>query len=142
MTKSGDRADHPLKRVPRAAVQHVTAGPYSPVLEIDAGRLVVLSGQVAVDLNGDVVGATIEEQTEAALANCARQLASADCGFADVFKVNVYLTDLSEWTEFNAVYERCMPPPRPVRTAVQAVLLDGFRVEIEMWAVKPAAPAG
>ena len=133
-------AGHPLKRVPSGAVQHTTAGPYSPVLEIAAERLVVLSGQVAVDLDGNVVGATMEEQAEAALGNCARQLEAAGCGFADVFKVNVYLTDLSEWSIFNAVYERHMPAPRPVRTAIQAVLLDGFRVEIEMWAVKPNGP--
>ena len=29
-----------------------------------------------------------------------------------------------------------MPTPLPVRTAVQAILLPGFRVEIEMWAVR------
>jgi enamine deaminase RidA (YjgF/YER057c/UK114 family) len=50
----------------------------------------------------------------------------------------VYLVDLTEWSRFNTVYERSMPAPLPVRTAVQAVLLDGFRVEIEMWAVKPS----
>jgi 2-iminobutanoate/2-iminopropanoate deaminase len=129
--------DHPLKRVPPGAVQHITAGPYSPVLEVDASRLVVLSGQVAVDLDGNVVGRTVEEQTEATLANCQRQLTSAGCGFADVFKVNVYLSDLAHWAQFNAIYEKRMPVPRPVRTAVQAILLDGFHVEIEMWAVKP-----
>jgi 2-iminobutanoate/2-iminopropanoate deaminase len=129
--------DHPLKRLPAGAVQHVTAGPYSPVLEVAATNLVVLAGQVAVDLDGRIVGSSIEEQAEATLANCRRQLASAGCDFADVFKVNVYLADLTEWSRFNAVYERSMPAPLPVRTAVQAVLLDGFRVEIEMWAVKP-----
>jgi len=128
--------DHPLKRLPRGAVQHRTAGPYSPVLEIDASRLVVLSGQVAVDLEGNIIGATMEEQTEATLANCRRQLATAGCDFHDVFKVNVYLADLSEWSSFNAIYERNMPSPLPVRTAVQAVLMNGYRVEIEMWAVK------
>ena len=131
--------DHPLKRLPRGAVQHVTAGPYSPVLEINAQHLVVLSGQVAVDLEGNIIGITMEEQTEATLANCLRQLASAGCDFRDVFKVNVYLADLSEWSRFNAVYEKSMSTPLPVRTAVQAVLLDGYRVEIEMWAVKPAS---
>jgi 2-iminobutanoate/2-iminopropanoate deaminase len=129
--------DHPLKRVPPGAVQHVTAGPYSPVVEVKAERLVVLSGQVAVDLQGRVIGRTMEEQAEAALANCRRQLATAGCGFSDVFKVNVYLADLSEWSRFNAIYERSMPAPLPARTAVQAILLDGYRVEIEMWAVKP-----
>src|SRR5438105_554412 len=99
------------KLVPPGAVQHATAGPYSPVLEVNAERLVVLSGQVAVDLDGRVVGATIEEQTRATLANCNRQLAAAGAGFGDVFKVNVYLVDLSEWTRFNAVYEEIMPAP-------------------------------
>lgn len=132
--------DHPVKRLPVGAIQHATAGPYSPVLEVNASRLVVLSGQVAVDLDGNIIGTTMEEQAEAALANCERQLASAGCGFSDVFKVNVYLADLAEWSRFNAVYEKSMPAPLPVRTAVQAVLLNGFRVEIEMWAVKPGEP--
>jgi 2-iminobutanoate/2-iminopropanoate deaminase len=133
--------EHPLKRMPKEAVQHVTAGPYSPVLEVNAERLVVLSGQVAVDIDGNVVGTSMEEQAEAALANCRRHLEAAGCGFRDVFKVNVYLADVAEWSRFNAVYARFMPPPQPVRTAVQAVLLDGYRVEIEMWAVKPASDA-
>jgi 2-iminobutanoate/2-iminopropanoate deaminase len=84
----------------------------------------------------------MEEQAQAALTNCERQLASARCGFSDVFKVNVYLADLTEWACFNAIYERRMPRPLPVRTAIQAVLLPGFRVEIEMWAVKLAQETG
>ena len=127
---------HPLKARPRGAKQHATAGPYSPVLEVDAKRLVVISGQVAVDMSGRVLGSTIEEQTRATLENCAAQLASAGCTLNDVFKVNIYLTDLGQWTRFNAVYEEMMTEPLPVRTAVQAVLLPGFLVEIEMWAVK------
>jgi 2-iminobutanoate/2-iminopropanoate deaminase len=85
---------------------------------------------------GATIGETIEEQTRATLENCARQLRSADVSLADVFKVNVYLSDLTDWSRFNAVYEEMLPVPLPVRTAVQAVLLPGYRVEIEMWAVK------
>ena len=131
-----DEARHPLKRRPGSARQHVTAGPYSPVLEVDARHLVVISGQVAVDLEGHVIGETIEEQTRATLRNCAAQLSSADCGLEDVFKVNIYLADLGHWARFNDIYETMMPEPLPVRTAIQAVLLPDFLVEIEMWAVK------
>src|SRR5688572_27600916 len=131
-----DDIGHPLKSRPKNARQHVTAGPYSPVLEVDARHLVVLSGQVAVDLDGNVVGASIEEQTTATLGNCADHLAAAGCTLADVFKVNIYLSDLGDWSRFNAVYEELMEEPLPARTAVQAVLLPGFLVEIEMWAVK------
>jgi 2-iminobutanoate/2-iminopropanoate deaminase len=103
---------------------------------VDARHLVVLSGQVAVDLEGHVIGTTIEEQTVATLRNCAGHLAAAGCSLADVFKVNIYLTDLADWASFNAVYEELMPEPLPVRTAVQAILLPGYLIEIEMWAVK------
>jgi 2-iminobutanoate/2-iminopropanoate deaminase len=136
MNDTAEGAVHPLKRQPAGARQHVTAGPYSPVLEVDARHLVVISGQVAVSPDGAVIGSSIEEQAAATLENCATQLATAGCSLGDVFKVNIYLTDLADWERFNAVYERWMPAPLPVRTAVQAILLPGFIVEIEMWAVK------
>lgn len=124
------------KHRPAGAEQHVTAGPYSPVLEVDARRIVVISGQVAVALDGGTMGKTIEEQTRATLDNCERLLAAAGCGLAHVFKVNVYLRDLADWEAFNVVYRERLPEPWPVRTAVQAVLLPGFLVEVEMWAAK------
>jgi 2-iminobutanoate/2-iminopropanoate deaminase len=134
--KTNQGNDNPLKRRPEGARQHVTAGPYSPVLEIDAQRLVVISGQVAVDPHGRVIGSSIDEQTRATLGNCIACLASAGCTLRDVFKVNIYLADLGDWARFNEIYQEIMPEPLPVRTAVQAILLPGFVVEIEMWAVK------
>ncbi|CAN7757144.1 RidA family protein [Mesorhizobium sp. LjNodule214] len=127
-----DEVRHLLKTRPRDATQHVTAGPYSPVLQIDARHLVVISGQVAVDIDGNVVGDTIEEQAAATLRNCENQLATANCGLRDVFNVHIYLSDLGHWARFNAVHEKVMVT---ARTVAQSVLLPGFLVEIEMWAV-------
>lgn len=124
------------KRVPAGAKQHVTAGPYSPVLEIQADRLIVLSGQVALDLEGNTIGKTIEEQTRATLENCRRQLERAGCTFADVFKVNAFMANLDDWEPFNAIYSEVLPEPRPVRTTIGAKLLADFLIELEMWAVK------
>ena len=124
------------KRVPPGAAQHSTAGPYSPVLEVQADRLLVISGQVALDMAGNIIGETIEEQTRQTLANCRRLLESAGCTFADVFKVNAYMADLNEWDRFNAVYMEAFPEPRPVRTTIGAKLLRTFLIEIEMWAAK------
>ena len=126
----------PVKHCPVQAEQHVTAGPYSPVLEINPGKLVVICGQAAINLAGEVVGETIEEQTHLTLENCEKQLKEAGCTMADVFKANVYLEDLADWPRFNTVYLEYMPEPRPVRTAVQAGLLMNLIVEVEMWAVK------
>ncbi len=125
------------KQLPEGAGQHVTAGPYSPVLVVDAGRLVVISGQAAIDPEGQIIGETIEEQARYTLDNCRKQLASAGCTLADVFKVNVYLKDLDDWPRFNRVYETYFPEPRPVRTAVGTALLATLLVEVELWAVKP-----
>ena len=124
------------KKVPDGVTQHKTAGPYSPVLEVEANKLVLISGQAPIDMEGNVVGETIEEQTEYTLENCKKQLAKAGCTFDDVFKVNVYLTDLDNWPRFNEIYAKHFPEPRPVRTAVQAGLLLTFLVEIELWATK------
>jgi 2-iminobutanoate/2-iminopropanoate deaminase len=135
-TSSSRVADGPVKRVPAGATQHATAGPYSPVLEVQADRLVVISGQVALDLEGNIVGDTIEDQTRQTLANCRRLLESAGCTFEDVFKVNAFMTNLEDWNRFNAVYMEMMPEPRPVRTTVGVKLLRTFLIEIEMWAAK------
>lgn len=127
---------NPCKNVPEQARQHATAGPYSPVLEIECKKLVVISGAAAIDMAGNIVGSTIETQAIRTLENCRAQLQSAGCGFEDVFKVNVFMADLGEWGRFNEEYAKVMPQPWPVRTAVQAGLLPGILVEIEMWAVK------
>ena len=125
-----------VKKIPLGAEQHSTAGPYSPILEIEANKLIVISGQASLDMDGNVIGDTIEEQTEVTLQNCLIQLHKANCDFSDVFKVNVYLRDLADWPQFNDIYKKHFPDPRPVRTAVQTPLLLTFLVEIEMWAAK------
>lgn len=122
-------------KVPVVSRQHATAGPYSPVLRVRADAdIVVISGQAPLDLAGNVIGDTIEEQARVTLENCRTQLQTAGLDLADAFKVNVYLTDLDHWPRFNAVYRQIVPEPFPVRTAIGCALLPGFLVEIELWA--------
>lgn len=53
-----------MKSIPKSASQHATAGPYSPVIEVVCGRLIVTYGQAAIAADGAVVGQFIAEQTE------------------------------------------------------------------------------
>lgn len=122
--------------LPDGASQQANWGPYSPVLEVQAERIVVISGQVARDADGNLIGQAIEGQTRATLANCVCKLESAGCTLHDVFKVNAYLADLDDWDRFNAVYVELLPEPRPARTTIGARLLPGLLIEIEMWAAK------
>jgi enamine deaminase RidA (YjgF/YER057c/UK114 family) len=131
-----DRAPGIRAHFPAAHAQHRTAGPYTPVVGVQAGaRIFVLSGQAPLDCEGRIVGETIEEQARATLENCRSQLNAAGCELADVFKVSVYLTDLANWSRFNAVYREFFTEPYPARTAVQTGLL-GFLVEVDMWAAR------
>jgi enamine deaminase RidA (YjgF/YER057c/UK114 family) len=126
----------PPVELPDKASQHVTAGPYSPVLRINPGQLVVISGQAALNQAGETIGDTIEEQAKVTLENCRNQLESAGSSLDEVFKVNVYLKDLGHWPRFNEVYKGFFTKPLPVRAVVGTGLLYDFLVEIEMWAVR------
>ena len=115
--------------------QHTTAGAYSPVLRVEAAQLVVISGQAALDRDGNVITHDVSGQTIETLASCERQLAAAGAALDDVFKVNVYLADIADWAAFDTAYRSVMAGrPLPVRTAVGVALLPGLVVEIEMWA--------
>ncbi|WP_327365333.1 RidA family protein [Streptomyces sp. NBC_01217] len=84
---------------------------------------------------GEVVGDTITEQTQQVLRNLSALLAARDLDFSDVIKVTTHLADLHrDYVAYNAVYERTLPRPYPVRTTVGSTL-DHKLVEIDMVAV-------
>ena len=66
-------------------------------------------------------------------------LAAAGLTFADVVKVNVYLTDMSDFEALNGGYASVFTPPYPARTTVAVAALPlGARVEVELVAVRAA----
>jgi 2-iminobutanoate/2-iminopropanoate deaminase len=113
-----------------------TSLPFSPALRV--GEWVFLSGQGGLNAANEIVGDTIEVQTEIALQNVERLLLAAGCGLSDVVSVLVHLADLSMYAGYNAVYERFFPDPKPVRTTVGANLLHGLLVEITVTAHRTA----
>ena len=113
-------------------------GPYSQGI-VHQG-IAFLSGQVPLDpATGELVGATIEAQTERVLANLRAVLAEAGVGFEALLRVGVYLVDISEFPRFNAVYARVLGDARPVRSTIEVSALPlGARVEIDAIAAVPA----
>lgn len=79
-----------------------------------------------------VVGTTIEEQTEKTLANLAEILSAEGLDFSDVVKATVHLQDSPrDFAGFNATYQKAFTPPYPVRTTVGSTLA-GILVEIDL----------
>jgi 2-iminobutanoate/2-iminopropanoate deaminase len=111
------------------------AGAYSPGI-IAEGRFLYVSGQAPLR-DGVVVGETTGEQTRIALENVAAVLAAAGAG-PDVVRCGVFLADMADFAEMNAVYAEFFPDPLPARTTVGAGLA-GFNVEIDCVAVLPPA---
>lgn len=106
-------------------------GPYSQAVKI--GRYVFLSGQIPIDpSNGELVGGGVGEQTRQVLKNLQAVAEEAGAGMRDVLKTTVYLTDLSTFSEMNAVYAEFFTEPYPARATVGvAALPKGAAVEIE-----------
>jgi len=132
-----DGGEQPTIQPPATMRQHAKAGPYSPALRIAPGPTVAISGQGPLDDAGNIIGATIEEQTVLTLENCRRQLEAAGASLRDVYKVMVYLSDMDEWARFNEIYRQYFAPPYPVRTAIGCRLWGGIKVELDMVARLP-----
>lgn len=108
----------------------IPIGPFSQALR--AGDLIFVSGQGPIDpASGEMVAGGIEAQTERTLLNIAAILEGAGATLDDVVRCTVWLTDLSTFERYNAVYERFFAEPRPARATVGAELLGGIGIEID-----------
>ncbi len=106
-------------------------GPYSQA--VGYGDLVFLSGQIPLDPEtGKRHGDSIEEQAERVLMNLESVLDAAGASWETVLRVTVYMTQLEEFSRFNAVYERMLQGAQPARSTVQVSALPlGVRLEID-----------
>jgi 2-iminobutanoate/2-iminopropanoate deaminase len=95
-----------------------------------AGGLIFVAGQVPRDPERNILGDTIEEQTIAVLNNLRLVLEDAGTDFSRLVRVQVYLSDMSEFQRFNAVYAQVMDNAAPVRTTIGCAL-NGVRIEID-----------
>ncbi len=103
------------------------------------GRLIAISGQVALDESGRLVGpGDPEAQARQVFENLRRCLAAADATFADVVKLTIYVTDLATMAAVRAVRDEYVDTARPpASSAVQVarLVLPELLLEIDAFAV-------
>jgi len=106
-------------------------GPYSQA--IAAGELLFISGQIPLDpADGNIEGSTIGEQAHRALENLFAVLSADRLTCENIVKTTVFLADITDFPEFNRIYEAMLGEARPARSVVAvAGLPKGVRVEIE-----------
>jgi enamine deaminase RidA (YjgF/YER057c/UK114 family) len=123
-------------------------GMYSAGLDVDAGRLVFVAGQVAVDADGTVVGAgDFAAQAAQVFRNLAAVLAEAGLTFRDVVKFTTFLTRHEDFAAFahwrKGAYAELFPDgvyPPNTGVVVSSLALPSLLLEVEAIAVKPARP--
>lgn len=111
-------------------------GPYSQA--IDCGSIVFCSGQIPlVPETGVLAEGGLEPQARQMFANIRAVLAAAGLDFSNVVKTTVFMTDLAQFADFNAIYAEYFPGNPPARSCVQvAALPKGALVECEVIAIR------
>ena len=107
---------------------------------VRAGRLVFVSGCVATDAQGRVVGGNdVVAQARQVHENIKHCLAAAGATFADVCKVTVFLRNIGDREKVNTIRKEYFGAHRPASTLVEISRLvrDDYLVEIEATAVIP-----
>ena len=107
---------------------------------VRAGRLVFVSGCVATDDQGRVVGGRdVVAQARQVHENIKRCLAAAGATFADVCKVTVFVKDIADREKINTVRKEYFGASRPASTLVEIseFAREGVLLEIEATAVLP-----
>ena len=120
----------------------VLASPaYTHVVEVSGAKTIFVSGQVALDDKGNLVGkGDIRAQTRQVFENLKRALAAAGAGFEDVVKLTYYIVGyrpelLAPIREVRSEYLPKAEPPASTLVGVDALFMDGVLIEVEAIAV-------
>jgi 2-iminobutanoate/2-iminopropanoate deaminase len=105
--------------------------PYSQAIR--ANGFVFVSGQLSLEPeHAEIVGDSIQEQTEKVFDNLQAILEEAGSGLDRIVKTTVFLANLGDFAGMNEVYARRVGQPPPARATVEVSKLpSGAKVEIE-----------
>jgi enamine deaminase RidA (YjgF/YER057c/UK114 family) len=118
---------------------------FSHAVVADGGRVVFLAGQTALDGEGSIVGQTVAEQFQQALANLLTALAAAGGQPEHLASLTIYAVDLADYRahgrELGAAWRRLAGRNYPAMAAIGVSRLwdPAALVEIQGYAVLPAA---
>lgn len=116
-------------------------GAYSPGVKVDLWNnkeLIFVTGQIALDQNGNVVCEDIEGQTEYVF-NCIQKiLKEAGSSLDDVVKAQIFLTDINDFSKVSPIRNKYFVNSKPVSTLVEisSLVKKECKIEIEVIAIK------
>jgi 2-iminobutanoate/2-iminopropanoate deaminase len=123
------------KQVATSAKVPKPVAPYSPGIRV--GELIFVAGQIGLDVTtGALVPGGVEAETSQALHNMENVLEAAGATLENVVKTTVFLRDMKDFGQVNAIYAQFFTDKPPARSAFQVAALPlGAAVEIEAIAI-------
>jgi 2-iminobutanoate/2-iminopropanoate deaminase len=123
------------KQVATSAKVPKPVAPYSPGIRV--GELIFVAGQIGLDVTtGALVPGGVEAETRQALHNMENVLEAAGATLENVVKTTVFLRDMKDFGQVNAIYAQFFTDKPPARSAFQVAALPlGAAVEIEAIAI-------
>jgi len=115
-------------------------GYYSNAVRVSAGPLLFISGQIAVDRDGNVVGkGDLRAQAVQVLENIRLILKAHKAAMKDVVQVTVYVTDMRAFSEIADIRLRYFPKDGPASAIVEVskLALPDLMIEIAAVAAVP-----
>ena len=135
------RQEKPKMTTQKSSVRFLNRAPagYSHVVEARGGRTLYIAGQLALDADGNLVGAgDFRAQIKQVFANLNARLEEAGATFKDVVKLNYYLTDASDLQalrEARDSYVNQAAPPASTLVVVKQLVRPEYLCEVEAIAV-------
>ena len=125
-----------MKKVISTSTAPAAIGPYSQAIQV--GNLVFASGQIPINpATGNFVEGGVKEQARQSLTNVKAILEEAGLTLENVVKTTVFLADMNDFADVNAVYAEFFAEPYPARSAVAVKTLPkGALIEIEVIAAQ------
>ncbi len=126
-----------MKKIIKTHKAPAPIGPYNQA--VLSGNTLYTSGQIAINLEtGNVISATISEETRLVMEHLKEVLAAADMTFENVIKTSIFISDMNNFGEINSVYgDYFNEESAPARETVEvAALPKSANVEISAIAVK------
>ena len=130
--------------VERITTENDWLEPYRIALAWRVGDLIFTSGQASITEEGEIVGlGDFDAQVEQTMKNVARVLEMSGSSLKDVVKVNIYVTDMTNFPKVVELRGKYFTNPWPADTIVEvtSLAIPGLMIEVDVTAVVSSARA-
>ncbi|MCW4023786.1 MAG: Rid family detoxifying hydrolase [Candidatus Bathyarchaeota archaeon] len=124
-----------MKKIIKSTNAPKPVGPYNQAVQ--AGNFLFISGQIAIQPEtGKILVGDIKQQTSQVIKNVKAILEIAGYGFSDIVQVQVYLSSMALFSDFNVEYAKYFEQEPPARVTAGVELMPNALIEIAVTAYK------